>query len=154
MMNNRETLTCVRRQYRTARLWLGIVAAVAVMGTAFPGCNGPVASSEGVNAGKVAADGISYYGKEMKIYGYVSNPMGGGLFTISDALGGTASLPVLVKGQNVVVTLGEKVVVQGTPTAFDRARIKQDYGMDPSAEVTRGWENRPVVIAGKVQKLD
>jgi len=154
MTRNREIPDGENSPRRVGRMWLTIIAAVALLGTALPGCNGPGSSSNAVTAGKVAADGISYYGKEIKISGYVSNPMGGGIFTISDAIGGTAALPILMKGSDLVVAIGEKVVVQGTPTAFDRARIKQDYGIDPSAEFTRGWENRPVVIAGKVQKLD
>jgi hypothetical protein len=137
-------------------MWGLVITALAIIGAAATGCNkqGHGVPSGAVTAGKVAADGAFYYGKQIQIYGYVSNPSVGAVFLISDAIGGTVSLPVVVKGANVAVTLGEWVLIDGTPTAFDAGRLKQDYGIDLPAGTTRGWENRPVVVAQKVQKLD
>jgi len=137
-------------------MWLLVLTVIAVIGVAFLGWYGKWEHgipSDAVVAGKVVADGTSYYGKDTKIYGYVSTPGNGKVFSITD-VAGTASLPVIVKEPDIVVSLGEKVLIEGTPTAFDSGRVRQDYGINLPAESTRGWENRPVVIATKVQKLD
>ena len=142
-----------------ASMWLSVIAVIVVVGAAFFGWYGKWERgipSDAVKAGKVVADGTTYYGTETKIYGYVSTAStstSGKFFLITD-VAGTASLPVLVKGHDVEVALGEKVIVVGTPTAFDTGRIKQDYGINLPEESTRGWENHPVVIAKKVLKLD
>lgn len=137
-------------------MWLLVFAVIAVIGVAFLGWYGKWEHgipSNAVVAGKVMADGTSYYGKATKIYGYVSTPVNGKVFSISD-VAGTASLPVIVKESDISVSLGEKVLVEGTPTAFDSGRMRQDYGINLPDESTRGWENRPVVIATRVRKLD
>ena len=137
-------------------MWLLVLAVIAVIGAAFLGWYGKwehAIPSNAVVAGKIVADGTSYYGKETEIYGYVSTPGSGKVFTIAD-VAGTAALPVIVKGSGSDVSLGEKVLVEGTPTAFDSGRMKQDYGINLPEESTRGWENRPVVIATRVRKLD
>ena len=137
-------------------LWLLVFAVIAVIGAAFLGWYGKWEHgipSDAVVAGKVVADGTSYYGRDAKIYGYVSTPVNGKVFMISD-VAGTASLPVIVKGPGIRVSLGEKVLVEGTPTAYDSGRMRQDYGINLPDESTRGWENRPVVIATRVRRLD
>lgn len=139
-----------------ASTWLLIITVIVVLGGAFLGWYGKWERgipSDAVKAGKVVADGTSYYGTETKIYGYVSSPTRGKVFLITD-VAGTASLPVIVNGPDIIVVLGEKVIVEGTPTALDSVRIKQDYGIVLPEESTRGWENHPVVIAKKVRKLD
>jgi hypothetical protein len=137
-------------------MWLLVFAVIAVIGAGFLGWFGKWEHgipSDAVVAGKVVADGTSYYGRYTKTYGYVSTPVSGNVFSITD-VAGTASLPVIVKGPGIVVSLGEKVLVEGTPTAFDSGRMRQDYGINLPDESTRGWENRPVVIATKVLNLD
>ena len=155
-------MTTMTMRSHTARegwggsMWLWVCAVIAVIGVAFLGWYGkwehgiPI---DAVVAGKVVADGTSYYGRDSKIYGYVSTPVNGQVFSISD-VAGTAALPVIVKAPGIVVSLGEKVLVEGTPTAFDPGRMRQDYGITLPDESTRGWENRPVVIARTVRKLD
>ena len=137
-------------------MWLLVFAVIAAIGVAFLGWYGKWEHgipSDAIVAGKVVADGTSYYGRDAKIYGYVSTPGNGKVFSITD-VAGTASLPIIVKGPDVAVSLGEKVLVEGTPTAFDSGRMKQDYGIILSEVSTLGWENRPVVIATKVRSLD
>lgn len=132
------------------------VLALLVCGGGLPGCSrGPRGlPSDAVMAGKVVADGAQYYGRQIKVYGYVSNSSGPGVFAIADGVGGTASLPVVVKSDGFAVTMGEQVLVEGTATAFDSGRVKQDYGVDLPGETSRGWQNRPVLIAVKMRKLD
>ena len=106
-----------------------------------------------VKAGEVAANGISYYGRATKIYGHVSRSLTDRIFEISNPPKSTPFLPVLVKGVVVSVAPGDTVIVKGTPTAFDKSKIWQDYGMDIPEELARGWKNRPVVIAENIQKI-
>jgi hypothetical protein len=137
-------------------LWLIIISVVVVIIAAFFGWSGlwkGRVPADAVKAGEVASKGISYYGKEIKIHGYVSKTLTGRLFEISDAITGTASLPVIVRGAGIVVTSGDSVIVEGVPTAFDSGKIRQVYGIELPEEATVGWTNCPVVIAGKVRKL-
>ncbi|GFO59176.1 hypothetical protein GMST_15010 [Geomonas silvestris] len=137
------------------KVWFASLFAFMVLAGAFLGCNRPRGlPSDALMAGKVAADGTPYYGKTIRVYGYVSNTSGAGVFSISDGVGGTASLPILVKSDGFAVNVGELVLVEGTPTAYDSGRVRQDYRIDLPPETARGWENRPVLIAVKMRKLD
>lgn len=103
-----------------------------------------------VKAVEVASNGLPYYGKTMRISGHVTEVLSERLFIMGDPLQGTAALPVLVKEAGVAVKVGDPVLVEGAPTAFAAARIREQVGMDVPELQTRGWENRPVVIAEKV----
>jgi len=136
---------------------LVIIALIAVTVATIVGWFGLLGggiSADTVKAGEVAANGVSYYGRATKIYGHVSRSLTGRIFEISDPPKSTAFLPVLVKGVDVSVAPGDTVIVKGTPTAFDMDRIRQDYGMEIPEELTRGWKNRPVVIAENIQKFN
>ena len=90
-------------------MWLLVCGVIAVIGVAFLGWYGKWEHgipSDAVVAGKVVADGTSYYGRDTKIYGYVSTPGNGKVFSITDVTG-TASLPVIAKGSGIAVSLGE-----------------------------------------------
>lgn len=137
-----------------AAMWVMIVAVVVVVAGAFFGWYGRWGKgvpTDAVQAGKVASEGVNYYGRKVKIYGYVSTPLRGSVLVISDGLSGTATLPVIVKGTGVsIVGTGGEVLVEGTPIAFDSGRLKQDFGVVLPGQVTYGWQGRPVVVAEKV----
>lgn len=136
---------------------LVIIALIAVTVTTFVGWFGLLGggiSADTVKAGEVAANGVSYYGRATKIYGLVARSLTDRIFEISDPSKNEAFLPVLLKEGDMSVALGDTVVVQGTPTAFDMGRIRQDYGMEVPEELAMEWKNRPVVIAENVQKFN
>ncbi|GFO68663.1 hypothetical protein GMLC_22420 [Geomonas limicola] len=138
------------------KAWFAGLCTALVLGGTFLGCNRPPRGlpPDAVMAGKVVADGTPYYGKTIRVYGYVSNTSGPGVFSIADGVAGTASLPVLVKSDGFAVNMGELVLVEGAPTAYDPGRVRQDYRIDLPPETARGWQNRPVLIAVKMRKLD
>ena len=133
-----------------------IIALIAVTVATFVGWFGLLGggiSAGAIKAGEVAANGISYYGRATKIYGHVSRSLTDRIFEISNPPKSMSFLPVLVKGVVVSVAPGDTVIVKGTPTAFDKSKIWQDYGIEIPEELARGWKNRPVVIAENIQKF-
>lgn len=139
--------------------WLIIFIAVVIIGGAYLGWYRKPAQEVppgAVKAGEIAANGIAYYGKPAKIYGHMTRLAGTHVFIISDAVSGTADLPIVPKGGVTVppqLSPGDYLIVEGTPTAFDAAQVRQDYGIDLPDDVVSGWKGRPVVIAERVEKL-
>lgn len=130
-----------------------IVVILAFMTTIQPGWAAERVPADAVKAGTVAAKGISYYGQNMKIYGYVSMIHSPRLFIVTDGLQGTTELPIIVRGGDVQLAVGDTVIVEGAPMAYDAGRLSQDYGITLPDAATFGWENKPVVIADKVRKV-
>jgi len=106
-----------------------------------------------VRAGEVAVNGVYYYGKDLQIVGYATTPAAGNFFLMADAVDDTVALPVVFKGRGVAVKPGDRVVVEGTPNAFDAGQLKSVFGVEIPEVQTKGWTSRPVVLAAQVRKV-
>lgn len=109
-----------------------------------------------IKAGEIAANGVAYFGKPARIYGHLTRRVNTEVFLISDAVTGTVDLPIVPKTGVAVppqISQGDYLIIEGTPTAFDAATIRQDYGIVLPEDVIGGWKGRPVVIAEHIEKI-
>lgn len=139
--------------------WLIIFIIVVIIGGAYLGWYRKPAQEVppgAVKAGAIAANGVAYFGKPAQIYGYLSRRVGTEVLILSDAVTGTVELPILPKSGAAVppqLSAGDYLIVEGTPTAFDAAAVRQDYGIDLPDDIVGGWKGRPVVIAEHVERI-